>query len=79
MSLVPMLGLTFGRLTVFALEGAHRHANSRWLCQCVCGKKKVIRGKNLRNSHTRSCGCLQDEVRWGNQSRKERREELARG
>ncbi|MCC8991887.1 MAG: hypothetical protein LM514_04765, partial [Streptococcus sp.] len=72
-----MLGRTFGRLTVLAMEGEVRHKASRWLCQCRCGKKKVVNGKNLRNSHTRSCGCLQDEVRRCNSSRKERRENPA--
>lgn len=74
MQTVPMLGKVFGRLTVLAMEGEVRDKDSRWLCQCRCGKRKLIIGKNLRNSHTRSCGCLQDEVRWGNYSRKERRE-----
>jgi len=30
---------------------------SKWLCQCECGKTKIIRGRSLRKGHTKSCGC----------------------
>lgn len=29
-----------------------------WVCLCECGNEKIISGKNLRNGHTQSCGCL---------------------
>jgi hypothetical protein len=70
MKIVPILGRTFGRLTILTMEGEVRHKNSCWLCQCSCGKQKYINGKNLHSEHTRSCGCLQNEVRWNNHLRK---------
>jgi hypothetical protein len=29
-----------------------------WLCKCICGASKIIRGDSLRNNVTSSCGCL---------------------
>lgn len=35
---------------------------ARWLCECNCEKHKQIEaiGADIRNGHTKSCGCLQD-------------------
>jgi len=53
----------FHRLTVLSrapnAEGS-RHA--MWLCQCTCGKEKVIAGRYLESGKTRSCGCLNREL-----------------
>lgn len=53
-------GQRFGRLV--ALECVERGDKTKWLCQCDCGKKKVILGASLRNGGTRSCGCLSREA-----------------
>ena len=37
------------------------HRQSRWLCECECGKTKVIIGRSLTQGHTKSCGCLSVE------------------
>jgi hypothetical protein len=34
-----------------------------WLCECECGKETIIRGNNIRNGKTKSCGCLTIDVR----------------
>lgn len=34
-----------------------------WLCRCDCGTEKVVKGEDLRNGDTKSCGCLNDEKR----------------
>lgn len=62
-------GDKFGRLTVIARvedavnksDGKH---SSRFLCQCSCPEKNtiVVRGKNLINNQTRSCGCIRKET-----------------
>lgn len=31
---------------------------TKWLCQCDCGSQTVVYYYNLRNGHTKSCGCL---------------------
>lgn len=30
----------------------------KWECQCDCGNVFVAIGENLKNGHTKSCGCL---------------------
>lgn len=30
----------------------------KWECQCDCGNIFIALGENLRNGHTKSCGCL---------------------
>ncbi len=34
-----------------------RHS-ALWLCQCDCGKRKIVRARSLTDNNTRSCGCL---------------------
>ena len=29
----------------------------QYLCRCDCGCEVIVRGKYLRNGHTKSCGC----------------------
>lgn len=51
----------FGRLT--AIERvASTKAQAQWRCVCDCGKETVVRSQDLRNSHTKSCGCYGLEV-----------------
>lgn len=49
-------GKTFGQLTVQRRDFKQK-GNTWWLCVCVCGKSKTIRGASLTNGTTRSCGC----------------------
>ena len=53
------IGARFGRLTVLSLYT--RGARHRYMCRCDCGKRKVILAKDLRESGTKSCGCLKIE------------------
>lgn len=32
-----------------------------WLCKCDCGKFVEVVGIDLRNNHTKSCGCIHNE------------------
>lgn len=55
-------GKRFGKLVVISRAPDHIIPTSgnrdiMWNCICDCGKKCVIRGTNLRNGNTRSCGC----------------------
>jgi hypothetical protein len=61
-----MVGMKFGKLTVLSFDHMVEYQrkdkiqNIRyWLCQCECGKQKVINGANLRKEiePTTSCGC----------------------
>jgi hypothetical protein len=51
------IGDKFGKLLVEAAQGRDNHKNPLWQCLCTCGKIKVVRGSNLLNGHTTSCGC----------------------
>lgn len=50
-------GQKFGRLTAIRYLG-----NKKWLCQCDCGHVVEVQGGQLRNKHTKSCGCLRKDV-----------------
>lgn len=62
--LIDLTGQKFGRLTAIRQAGSNKQGNALWLCKCECNDEKeiIIRGINLRNNHTQSCGCLQKEV-----------------
>ena len=34
-----------------------------WKCQCDCGKIVYVSAKSLKQSNTKSCGCLNTETR----------------
>lgn len=55
-------GKYFGRLKVIARISVTKYRDSVWLCRCRCGKEKHIRGGNLKNGHTKSCGCLNVDI-----------------
>jgi hypothetical protein len=50
-------GNKYGLLTVIERAGSNKHNIALWLCQCECGRKKVIPGQALRSGNTKSCGC----------------------
>jgi hypothetical protein len=54
----------FGKLTVIKRNGSTKEGKSKialWLCLCECGNEITVRGSELRNGRTKSCGCLQRE------------------
>lgn len=64
MKKVDLKGRRFGRLVVMEAgtpvsEG--RYTRTTWLCQCDCGKTKIIRGRGLIKGSTKSCGCYRSE------------------
>ena len=56
---LDLTGHRYGLLTVVERALSPKGEKPRWLCQCDCGTKKVIRAHNLRVGTVRSCGCLQ--------------------
>lgn len=58
---IDMTGRKFNRLTVLSREPNDKHGCTMWLCRCDCGNLLVVSGRNIRNNHTQSCGCLQRE------------------
>lgn len=58
-----LTGRKFGRLIV--LQRAHEHHDNHayWLCQCDCGNVKEVAAHHLKSGATKSCGCLNNELR----------------
>jgi len=55
---VDLTGIKFNRLTVRQYYGQSKHKCALWLCDCDCGKTTIVRTADLKNGHTKSCGCL---------------------
>lgn len=64
MSKIEMTGRKCGRLLVLEESPRPDSVSGReiyWKCQCDCGNIAIVRGTQLRNGKTQSCGCLQKE------------------
>ena len=64
---IDLTNKRFGKLIVLSQAENIQTPNGRshvvWNCQCDCGNTCVVRGDNLRNGHTLSCGCMAAENR----------------
>lgn len=58
------IGDRFGRLTIKCRDTSKAGSGRVcWFCECDCGNIISIAGKPLKNGNTRSCGCLDKEVK----------------
>ena len=57
MNAIDLTGQRFGYWTVIKREGRYNNGDARWLCRCICGKEKTVRGGNLRKGESTSCKC----------------------
>lgn len=59
-----LTGQPFGKLTVIKRAGTDKSGQAMWLCRCSCTNKTecIVRGRDLRNGHTKSCGCYSSEL-----------------
>lgn len=59
-------GVPDSKLTVIKKTEPHVTSGGnkqvQYLCQCSCGKILPVKGSNLRNGNTKSCGCLKKEL-----------------
>jgi hypothetical protein len=55
---IDLTGQRFNKLTVLKQLKNDACNKKTWLCKCDCGNKKRIRGADLKNNRTKSCGCL---------------------
>ena len=55
---IDLTGQPFGRLVVIREYGRDKWGKVLWLCRCECGNECVVRGDQLKNQRTQSCGCL---------------------
>ena len=58
MGLVDETGNKYGKYTVLKRvdPGDRVSRSAHWLCQCECGKTKIVRASTLRNGEASSCG-----------------------
>lgn len=54
--------MRFGRLVAIERTGS-RNGHAVWLCECDCGNRIETTVNCLVKGHTRSCGCLANEMR----------------
>lgn len=54
---VDLTNRKFARLTVVSFAG-FKNKHAHWNCECECGEQVVIDGTELKNGHTKSCGCI---------------------
>ncbi len=57
---LDLSGKRFGRLV--AIRSRILDGQTYWLCECDCGKMKLIQIGHLTSGHTKSCGCLKSEL-----------------
>lgn len=50
-------GKRFTRLKVIAPHSRDKKRNIKWLCECDCGRQKIIYTCHLKSGGTKSCGC----------------------
>lgn len=62
MKKIDMLRKVFTRLTVKSCVGTNKWGQTLYSVICSCGTVFTVVGKNLRNGHTKSCGCLHREL-----------------
>lgn len=59
---IDRTGKVYDRLTVIRFHSTSKDYRSLWLCRCECGMKVIVNGHDI-GKHTKSCGCLNDELR----------------
>ena len=62
--LINIAGKVFGYLTVIErnLTPQIGRKRTKWLCHCKCGNIVSVDATDLRNGHTKSCGCYHKEM-----------------
>lgn len=61
---IDLVGQRFSFLTVLEYAGATQDTGgcALWLCVCDCGRRKIIRGTDLRRGRAKSCTCKRNEL-----------------
>lgn len=60
--LIDLTGKTFGFLTVLKKSSEKKNNEVMWECQCTCGNLILVKGRNLRDGNTTSCGCSRQKA-----------------
>lgn len=55
-----LTGKKYGKLVV-VFRDANLHNKVTWFCRCDCGNTATVKGENLKNGKSTSCGCFQKQ------------------
>jgi hypothetical protein len=56
-----LIGKRFGKWVVILRSENSKKGNTRWLCLCDCGTKRIVIGVSLINGISKCCGCSRTE------------------
>lgn len=60
-----MTGVICGLYTVREFDSIGSDRQAHWKCECVCGERRIVRGRDLRSGNSKSCGCKgADRLNW---------------
>ena len=57
MKQLNLTGERFGKLVAIKTIGKNKNGGYLWKCKCDCGNEIMANVGNLKNGHTKSCGC----------------------
>ena len=77
-SRVDYTGIKFNKLTAIKKLQAYKNSRTYYKCKCECGKETIVEGYSLKSGHTKSCGCLKNEIDYGKSRRLNNGEALSR-
>ena len=60
--LIDLTGQYFGYWRVVERFISTEEKNTKWVCECKCGTRKVVSSVTLRNGTSKSCGCMRTEL-----------------
>ena len=59
---VDLTGQRFERLRVLHRLPPVPNQRVKWLCVCECGTETAVSSTHLRSGHTKSCGCMRNDL-----------------
>lgn len=60
--LIDLTGQKFNRLAVIS-RAPNRGKSTMWNCKCNCGTMTIVDSASVKDGHTKSCGCYNNECR----------------
>lgn len=74
-----LTGKKFGRLTAIKMDENPKKGSRKWVCQCKCGNIAIVDQWKLSSGHTKSCGCISEELRYKHGLSRSRINKIYRG
>lgn len=60
---IELTGQKFGHLTVIELcPRTHPEDKTKWICECACGRRLIVRSDNLRKGRSTQCSWCRGNV-----------------